>query len=111
MQGRGEGRSRVQTPATSAAGALQGKVAGVTIVQANGHPGSAASIRLRGATSIRGSQEPLIIIDGVMLEGTLQDINVDDIASMEVVKGAAASASFISGGGVKLRISCSLKSF
>ncbi len=81
-----------QVPASSAAGALQGKVSGVTIVKANGNPGSAASIRLRGATAIRGGQGPLIIIDGVMLEGTLQDVNVDDIASMEVVKGAAASA-------------------
>ncbi|TFH39694.1 MAG: hypothetical protein E4G95_00420 [Bacteroidia bacterium] len=81
-----------EVPATSAAGALQGKVSGVTIVQANGRPGSAASIRLRGATTIGGSQAPLIIIDGVMLEGTLSDINVDDIESMEVVKGAAASS-------------------
>ncbi len=81
-----------QVPASSAAGALQGKVAGVRIVSASGNPGSAASIRLRGATALGGSQAPLIIIDGVMLEGTLQDINVDDISSMEVVKGAAASA-------------------
>ena len=81
-----------EVPATSAASALQGKVSGVTIVKANGNPGSAASIRLRGATTIYGSQSPLIIVDGVMLEGTLQDINVDDIANIEVVKGAAASA-------------------
>ncbi|MBS0012144.1 MAG: SusC/RagA family TonB-linked outer membrane protein [Bacteroidales bacterium] len=81
-----------EVPATSAASALQGKVAGLTIVQASGSPGSAASIRLRGATAIGGSQAPLIIVDGVMLEGTLADINVDDIENMEVVKGAAASA-------------------
>ena len=81
-----------EVPASSAAGALVGKVSGLKIVQANGRPGSAASIRLRGATTIGGSQEPLIIIDGVMLEGTLADINVDDIESMEVVKGAASSA-------------------
>jgi TonB-linked SusC/RagA family outer membrane protein len=81
-----------QVPATSAAGALQGKVSGVRVVKATGNPGAAASIRLRGATTLFGSQAPLIIVDGVMLEGTLQDINVDDIASMEVVKGAAASA-------------------
>jgi TonB-linked SusC/RagA family outer membrane protein len=81
-----------EAPATSAASALQGKVAGVTVVQATGNPGSAASIRLRGATAIRGSSAPLIIVDGVQIEGTLADINVDDIASMEVVKGAAASA-------------------
>lgn len=81
-----------EVPAVSAASALQGKVAGLTIVQASGTPGSAASIRLRGATALRGSQAPLIIVDGVMLEGTLADINVDDIENMEVVKGAAASA-------------------
>ncbi len=90
--GRVDEKDLKEVPASSAAGALQGKLAGVKVVQANGRPGSAASIRLRGATAIRGSQAPLIIIDGVMLEGTLADINVDDIASMEVVKGAAASA-------------------
>jgi TonB-linked SusC/RagA family outer membrane protein len=79
-------------PASSAASALQGKLAGVRIVQATGNPGSSAAIRLRGATAIRGSQAPLIIVDGVMIEGTLSDVNVDDIASIEVVKGAAASA-------------------
>ena len=81
-----------EVPASSAATALQGKVAGLTVVQANGSPGSSASIRLRGSTQFHGSSTPLIIIDGVQLEGTLADINVDDIASMEVVKGAAASA-------------------
>ncbi len=79
-------------PATSASSALQGKVSGATIVQASGNPGQAAGIRLRGSTSILGDQSPLIIIDGVMMEGDLADINVDDIESMEVVKGAAASA-------------------
>lgn len=87
----GEGQLK-EVPASSAAGALQGKVSGLKIVQANGTPGSAASIRLRGATTIGGSQAPLVIVDGVMIEGTLADINVDDIANMEVVKGAAASA-------------------
>jgi len=79
-------------PASSAAGALQGKIAGVTVVNSSGNPGSAPTIRLRGATAIYGSQSPLIIVDGVMIEGTLADINVDDIANIEVVKGASASA-------------------
>lgn len=81
-----------EVPASSAAAALQGKVAGVTITSASGDPGQASNIVLRGATQISGSQSPLIIVDGVMLEGTLADINVDDIESMEVVKGASASA-------------------
>jgi len=81
-----------EVPATSPGAALQGKLAGVTIVSATGNPGSAPAIRLRGSTSLLGSQSPLIILDGVMIEGTLADINIDDIESIEVVKGAAASA-------------------
>ncbi|HSV75936.1 MAG TPA: SusC/RagA family TonB-linked outer membrane protein [Bacteroidales bacterium] len=79
-------------PATSVASALHGKLSGITIVQPSGNPGQAAAIRLRGATSLLGDSEPLIIVDGIMIGGTLADINVDDIESIEVVKGAAASA-------------------
>jgi TonB-linked SusC/RagA family outer membrane protein len=78
-------------PASSAATALQGKVAGITIV-GGGDPGESAGIRLRSSTSVVGSQDPLYIIDGVMIDGDLSDYNVDDIESIEVVKGAAASA-------------------
>ena len=85
-------RELKEVPATSPGAALQGKLAGVTVVSARGNPGSAPSIRLRGSTSLLGSQAPLIILDGVMIEGTLADVNIDDIESIEVVKGAAASA-------------------
>lgn len=78
--------------ASSASSALQGKVAGLTVINSTGEPGSAASILVRGATQITGSQAPLIILDGAIMEGTLGDINVDDIESIEVVKGASASA-------------------
>lgn len=78
--------------AGSASSALQGKVAGLTIINSTGEPGSAATILVRGATQITGSQAPLIILDGAIMEGTLSDINVDDIESIEVVKGASASA-------------------
>ena len=77
---------------SSAASTLQGKVAGVTVVQANGLPGGGASIRLRGSTSLTGANAPLVIMDGNILSTNLADINIDDIESMEVVKGAAASA-------------------
>ena len=78
-------------PATSAASALQGKVAGVNITNF-GQPGEGATIQLRGATNLFGGQEPLILVDGVIVEGGIQDINTDDIASYEIVKGASASA-------------------
>jgi TonB-linked SusC/RagA family outer membrane protein len=77
-------------PTTSAAGILQGKVAGVTVTNL-GQPGQGATIQLRGATNLFGGQSPLILIDGVIVEGTLADINPADIASFEIVKGASAS--------------------
>ncbi len=81
-----------KAPAGSSASALQGKIAGITVKSSYGSPGSGATIQMRGATSIRGNNPPLIIVDGVMVNTNLADINVDDIASYEVVKGAAASA-------------------
>ena len=84
-----------EVPALNASTALQGKVAGVTIVQPSGLPGSSASIRLRGATALTGSQSPLIILDGAFLQGAnLADFNAEDIARIEVLKGAAASSLF-----------------
>lgn len=81
-----------EVTAGSASTALQGKVSGLTVINASGQPGRAATILVRGATQITGSQDPLIILDGAIMEGTLADINVDDIESIEVVKGASAAA-------------------
>lgn len=78
-------------PASSAASALQGKVAGISVTNL-GRPGQGATILLRGAANFYGSQAPLVIMDGVFVEGGLADINVDDIASFEIVKGASASS-------------------
>lgn len=81
-----------EAPAGNAISALQGKIPGATIVSASGQPGTGASIRLRGVTSLLGNNNPLIIVDGVMVQTSLSDFNADDIESVEVVKGAAASA-------------------
>jgi len=80
-----------KVPAGSASSALLGKVAGVSIANL-GRPGQGSTIILRGAANFFGSQEPLVILDGVFVEGGLGDINVDDIASYEIVKGASASS-------------------
>ncbi len=74
---------------------LQGKVPGANIVSASGRPGSAPAVILRGPQSINAEgrgQDPLIIIDGVISQGGLQDINPQDIESVEIVKGAAAAS-------------------
>jgi TonB-linked SusC/RagA family outer membrane protein len=80
-----------KVPAGSAASALQGKVAGVSVTNL-GRPGQGATILLRGAANFYGSQAPLVLLDGVFVEGGLGDINVDDIESFEIVKGASASS-------------------
>jgi TonB-linked SusC/RagA family outer membrane protein len=81
-----------EVPGQSALQALQGKISGVRVVSNTGAPGSAPVIKLRGATSISGNQEPLIIVDGVITRSTLADISGEDIERVEVVKGAAASS-------------------
>jgi TonB-linked SusC/RagA family outer membrane protein len=79
-------------PGTTALGALAGKVAGVRVESPSGDPASGPAIKLRGATSISGSQNPLIIIDGTISRATLADIASEDIERIEVIKGAAASS-------------------
>jgi TonB-linked SusC/RagA family outer membrane protein len=81
-----------RVPATSVSGSLAGKVSGVTIQNSSGTPGGASQIQLRADNNLNVGSNPLIIVDGVILEGTMADINSDDVQSIEVVKGAAASS-------------------
>lgn len=78
---------------TSLAGALSGKVAGIKASASSGTPGSSVDIQLRADNNLNNvGSGPLILVDGVIYTGSLADINADDVSSMEVVKGAAASA-------------------
>ena len=79
-------------PATDAASALQGKIAGLSVTPSGGNPGSNVSIQLRTANSLATGQDPLVIVDGVILEGGLADINTEDIDRIEVAKGAAGAS-------------------
>ena len=93
--------------------ALSGKASGVRITRSNGDPGAGSKIRIRGANTIDGSIQPLIIVDGVPMDNTtsyaggnnitgsnggvtqgsrLNDINPNDIESVQVLKGASAGA-------------------
>jgi TonB-dependent starch-binding outer membrane protein SusC len=99
--------------ATSVDQALQGKIAGAQISETSGQPGGGVSIRLRGTNTILGNAEPLIVVDGVIIDNNnealiglganatrsntamtnrLADISPDDIERVEVLKGAAAAA-------------------
>jgi len=99
---------------TNVLGALQGKVMGAQISQNSGDPAGGISVRLRGASSINGSSDPLYVIDGVIVDNSSQnvinrngdamgtsfsagqnrlvDINPNDIDRVEVLSGASAAA-------------------
>jgi TonB-linked SusC/RagA family outer membrane protein len=82
---------------TNFVNSLQGKVAGVQVSQAGGSPNSASQIVIRAISSINSAQsnEPLFVIDGMPVRGgasSIADINSNDIETMSVLKGAAASA-------------------
>ena len=80
---------------------LQGRVAGLQIVKSSDDPNAGATIRIRGSSSFSGSKSPLIVIDGFPFGndlGDLKQINPDNIASVEVLKDASASAIYGSQG-------------
>ena len=87
-------QSNLPVPATSALLSLQGKVVGAQVVTPGGRPGAAPSIILRGAKSLNLGLSPLIVVDGIVMNGSMSDINPQDIESIEVVKGAAASSTY-----------------
>ncbi|MCQ2347701.1 MAG: TonB-dependent receptor [Paludibacteraceae bacterium] len=78
-------------PVTSAGEALQGKLAGVSVVTTEGSPDADVKIRVRGGTSLTQSNDPLYIVDGFPVS-SINDIAPSDIASMDVLKDAAATA-------------------
>lgn len=92
------GKELREVPALTLLGALAGRVAGVRLIQASGSPGTAPSIRLRGATSIADRQDPLIVVDGTILRGDLADLSSEDIERVEIAKGPATSALYGSEG-------------
>ena len=86
-------------PVTSIDQALQGRVAGVDIMSTSGDPSATTSIRIRGTRSISASNEPLIVVDGVIdAVSDLSDINASDIESISVLKDASSTAIYGSRG-------------
>jgi TonB-linked SusC/RagA family outer membrane protein len=105
-----KGEDLVKAGERSAVNALQGKVAGLQISSSGGAPGSSSRFLIRGASTLRGDNEPLIVVDGVPFTNTsrgtsgdqlggitdngnmINAINPDDIESVSVLKSAAATA-------------------
>ena len=91
------------TPATSFETAIQGRAAGVFVQQQNGKLGQAISVTIRGGSSVTGGNQPLYIVDGIPVTAadlssngsstnSLSDINMNDIASIEILKDASSAA-------------------
>lgn len=78
---------------TNALEALKGSVTGLDIGATNSAGGS-PTMQIRGQNSISGSNEPLIVVDGVIFLGKLNDINPNDIASFDVLKDATSAAAY-----------------
>ncbi len=103
--------TELQTRPTNAIGALSGKVAGLQVISVGGNMGGSNRVLLRGINSISGNNQPLFVIDGITIDNadmntrttaqgsagkdvgnTIQDLNPDDIESVNVLKGPAAAA-------------------
>lgn len=78
--------------------ALDGLVAGVQTTSGSGQPGSGSSVVIRGFGSIKASQNPLYVVDGIPYDGNINAINPNDIESMTVLKDASAGALYGSRG-------------
>lgn len=93
-----DSKSLKEVPVANLQQALQGRMAGVEVQRVGTAPGSAAQIRVRGERTVSGSNEPLIVLDGIPFEGNLNDINPDEIANINVLKDASATAIYGSRG-------------
>ncbi len=104
-----ESEDIVATQARSPLESLKGKVAGVQLITASGAPGASTNVKLRGISSFTGNNEPLFVVDGIPVNNVsnnsggqltgavdggnaISDINPEDIASINVLKGASAAA-------------------
>jgi TonB-dependent starch-binding outer membrane protein SusC len=88
-----------RVPSTNLISAIEGEVSGVNIIQATGDPGSIGIIRIRGANSISpGANDPLYVVDGLLLSTLGNNFSLNDVQSMQVLKDASATAIYGSRG-------------
>ena len=93
-------KSLSNIPANSIDGLLQGRSAGLQVINSSQDPGSGSTVRIRGESSLYGSNAPLLVVDGFPMgdAGNLKQINPSEIKSVEVLKDASASAIYGSRG-------------
>ncbi|MBD0376114.1 MAG: TonB-dependent receptor plug domain-containing protein, partial [Flavisolibacter sp.] len=81
-----------QLPVTNVLQAIEGAVSGVSITQTSSVPGRTPAAQVRGLNSINANTSPLLIVDGIPFNGSTNDINSNDIASIDILKDASAVA-------------------
>ena len=76
---------------------MQGQVAGLSILNGDGSPGSAARLEIRGVPSLTGALAPLIVVDNVPMPSDfdINELNPDDVQSIDILKGASSAAEFV----------------
>jgi TonB-linked SusC/RagA family outer membrane protein len=94
-----------EVPSANVVSQLQGRAAGLDIVRNNSRPGTSGQIRIRGNRSLASTQSandaqnaPLLVLDGIPFAGSINDINPDDVANIDVLKDASATAIYGSRG-------------
>jgi TonB-linked SusC/RagA family outer membrane protein len=87
-----------ELPISNARQALQGRAAGVDVTIAGSKPGAGPQVRIRGRRSFNAGNDPLYVVDNIPIVGNIDDLNPQDIVSMEVLKDASATAIYGSRG-------------
>ncbi|NDV81604.1 TonB-dependent receptor [Bacteroides sp. 51] len=85
-------------PGSNFTQALQGRIAGIEMTQTSSKPGAEMQIRIRGARSLTASNDPLVVLDGIPFVGSIGDININTIKSIDILKDASATAIYGSRG-------------
>ncbi|MCU0454871.1 MAG: TonB-dependent receptor [Bacteroidales bacterium] len=85
-------------PSHSFTQSVQGRLPGVELTQTSTRPGSALQIRIRGSRSLTATNDPLVVLDGIPFVGSINEINNDDIKSIDILKDASATAIYGSRG-------------
>lgn len=93
-----DGNAIRNIPATNLTQSVQGRLPGVELTQTSTRPGSSLQIRVRGARSLTATNDPLIVLDGIPFVGSINEINNDDIKSIDILKDASATAVYGSRG-------------
>ncbi|MES2371078.1 MAG: TonB-dependent receptor [Bacteroidota bacterium] len=93
-------QSITDVPSANLSQALQGQGAGIDIQKSGGNskPGQAPNILIRGTRSVQAGNSPLFVIDGVAFDGNINDFNLDDVASIDILKDASSTAIYGSRG-------------